>query len=87
MLPCLLRSVPLLRALPRLGAPLRRIWQELHQEVQGLSRRMGAACQTARLPQDVWPPWSLLRKRPDAQVHAGQDGGDQVRQLGEQSVG
>ena len=48
---------------------------------------MGAACEAARVPQDVWPAWCDVRELPDAQVPAGTDGGDPECEQREQGVG
>ena len=47
---------------------------------------MGAACEAAGVPQDVWSAWGDVRELPDAQVPARTDGGDPECEQREQGV-
>lgn len=69
------------------GPALRRLWKGLHQEVQGVSRRLGSTRETARLPQDVWETRRLLRERANQEVSVRKDGSYQECQQREQGMG
>ena len=72
---------------PFLGPALRRLRQGVHQGVPGVARRMGTDGQAARVPQDVRPPWRVLRECADTQVPARSYGGYPLREQREQGVG
>ena len=58
-----------------LGPALRGLWKGVHQEIQGISRCLGSARETARLPQDVRETGCLLRERSNQEVPTWKDRG------------